>query len=205
MAEPAPKKEEKVEEKPPVVPDKAPQAEETPEDEKEDDNVVEVENVVDDDVDEVADVEVTDDDVVVETETESESESESPEITPSVTSTEPDGVLLQHWNTMLDIVFADHPSVQSPLRNMPPKIDGNIMKIRVSSSIQQKTLEQQKRDMLEYFRNNYREDIDDIEVEVDVAVETKKVIYGNEDRLDYQRKQNQALDDFLETLNLKLV
>lgn len=111
----------------------------------------------------------------------------------------------QHWNTMLDIVFANHPSVQSPLRDMPPKIVDNIMKIKVSGAIQQKTLEQKKRDMLEYFRNNYREDIDDIEVEVDAKVETKKVIYGNEDKLNYQRQQNRDMDDFLKKLNLKLV
>ena len=111
----------------------------------------------------------------------------------------------QHWNTMLDIVFANHPSVQSPLRDMPPEIVDNVMKIKVSGAIQQKTLEQKKRDMLEYFRNNYREDIDDIEVEVDAKVETKKVIYGNEDKLNYQRQQNRDMDDFLKKLNLKLV
>ena len=125
-----------------------------------------------------------------------------------ITSAAPDVVVdeyTQHWNTMLDIVFANHPSVQSPLRDMPPKIVDNVMKIKVSGSIQQKTLEQKKRDMLEYFRNNYREDIDDIEVEVDAKVETKKVIYGNEDKLNYQRQQNRDMDDFLKKLNLKLV
>lgn len=124
-----------------------------------------------------------------------------PEAAPAVVKDE----YTQHWNAMLDIVFADHPSVQSPLRDMPPKIEDNVMKIRVGGAIQRRTLELKRRDMLEYFRNNYREDIDDIEVTVDETVETKKVIYGNEDKLKYQLQKNQALDDFLTTLDLKLL
>lgn len=109
-----------------------------------------------------------------------------------------------HWNTMLDLVFAKIPPVNSPLRDMPPEIVDNVMKIKVISPIQQKNIEQKRREMLEYFRNNYREDIDAIEVVVDEKVEIKKVIYDNHDKLSYMIGENRDMLDFMRILNLKL-
>ena len=156
-------------------------------------------------------VETAEDDVVFEDDTDDDDDdvldvdTESTDPMPEAAPVEVKDEYTKHWNTMLDIVFADHPSVQSPLRDMPPEIVDNVMKIKVSGAIQRRTLEMKRRDMLEYFRNNYREDIDDIEVTVDEKVETKKVIYGNEDKLKYQLQQNQALESFMTSLDLKLL
>lgn len=112
--------------------------------------------------------------------------------------------LKSHWNKMLDVVFESMPSVHSPLKDLPPDIVDNVMHIVVASSIQQKSISQKSREILNYFQKNYNPAITDVEVVISATAETKKVIYDNHDKFDYLKKENPSLQDFMNELGAKI-
>lgn len=108
------------------------------------------------------------------------------------------------WNQMLDVVFASMPSVHLPLKDMLPKISDNVMHINVASSIQQKNIEQKRREMLGYFHTYCGLDLLDIIVKTSETAETKKVIYDNHDKYEYLKSENPEIQDFMDILGAKI-
>ena len=60
-----------------------------------------------------------------------------------------------------------------------------------------------KRAMLEFWRNHFQLNVDDIEFVIREH-ERKKVIYTSEDKVNNMLEQNPALKDFLQVLNFRI-
>ena len=73
----------------------------------------------------------------------------------------------------------------------------------VDSIFQKNQLEMSKRAMLEYWRNHFHLNVDDIEFVIREH-ERKKVIYTSEDKVNNMLEQNPELKDFLQVLNFRI-
>jgi hypothetical protein len=109
-----------------------------------------------------------------------------------------------HWHTMFNEVFALVPTIYIPLKDSLPEIENNIIKVTVKNEVQKEHFEAKKREVLEYLRSNFDEQIEDIVVETNEQMETKKIIYDTKDKLQNFKEQNEEFEDFLQILDLKI-
>jgi len=105
---------------------------------------------------------------------------------------------------MFELVFASVPTIYFPLKNSVPEIDNNIINLTVKNEIQKEHFEAKKREVLEYLRTHYSEQIEDVVVGANEQMETKKIIYDIKDKLQNFKEQNVEFDDFLQILDLKI-
>ena len=61
-----------------------------------------------------------------------------------------------------------------------------------------------KRAVLEYWRSHFTINVDDIEIVTNEHLETKKMIYSSEDKMQNLAEQNAAFPDFLRELNFRI-
>jgi hypothetical protein len=74
----------------------------------------------------------------------------------------------------------------------------------VKNDIQKEHFESKTREVLAFLRTNYDEQIEDIRVETNEKLETKKIIYDIKDKLQNFKEQNEEFEDFLHILDLKI-
>ena len=108
------------------------------------------------------------------------------------------------WQKMFELVFASVPTIYFPLKNSIPEIDNNIINLTVKNEIQKEHFEAKKREVLEYLRTHFSEQIEDIIVRANEQMETKKIIYDVKDKLQNFKEQNVEFDDFVQILNLTI-
>ena len=108
------------------------------------------------------------------------------------------------WETMVDAIFADIPTLHEPLKHYHPERKGNILIIPVRNDIQENDFAPRKHQVLAYLRQNWDEKLDDIEVKLDISTETKKYILDDNDKLNALREQNPDIADFIKFLNLRI-
>jgi hypothetical protein len=108
------------------------------------------------------------------------------------------------WRTAFNLIFASVPTIHIPLKETLPQIENNIIKIIVKNDIQKEHFEAKIREMLAYLRTHFDEKIEDIVVETNELLETKKIIYDDKDKLQNFRDQNADFDDFIQKLDLKI-
>ena len=108
------------------------------------------------------------------------------------------------WETMVDAFFADIPTLHEPLKHYHPERKGNILIIPVRNDIQENDFAPRKHQVLAYLRQNWDEKLDDIEVKLDINMETKKFILDDNDKLNALREQNPDIADFIKFLNLRI-
>jgi len=109
-----------------------------------------------------------------------------------------------HWRTMFDHVFTSVPTIYIPLKESLPEMENNIIKVTVKNDIQKEHFEAKTREVLEFLRTHYDEQIEDIIVETNEQIETKKIIYDVKEKLQNFKEQNPEIDDFLQILELKI-
>jgi hypothetical protein len=109
-----------------------------------------------------------------------------------------------HWQTMFDQVFASVPIIYIPLKESLPEVENNIVKVVVKNDIQKEHFETKTREVLEYLRTHYDEQIENVVVETNELLETKKIIYDTKDKLQNFKEQNEEFEDFLQILDLKI-
>ena len=107
------------------------------------------------------------------------------------------------WNRMVDFVFAKKPAFYHQLRDYLPRFENEIIYVDVENDFQKNQLEMSKRAMLEYWRNQFRMNVNDIEFVIHEH-ERKKVIYTSEDKVNNMLEQNPELKDFLQVLNFRI-
>lgn len=107
------------------------------------------------------------------------------------------------WNQMVDFVFAKKPAFYHQLRDYLPRFENEIIYVDVENDFQKNQLEMSKRPMLEYWRNQFRMNVNDIEFVIHEH-ERKKVIYTSEDKVNNMLEQNPELKDFLQVLNFRI-
>jgi len=108
------------------------------------------------------------------------------------------------WRTMFNNVFASVPTIYIPLKESLPKIENNIIKVTVKNDIQKEHFEAKTREVLEFLRTHFNEQIEEIIVEANEQLETKKIIYDVKDKLQNFKEQNAEFEDFLQILDLKI-
>jgi hypothetical protein len=110
----------------------------------------------------------------------------------------------ENWLSMFNQVFASVPTIYFPLKETLPEIENNIIKITVKNEIQKEHFEAKKREVLEYLRTHFNEQVEDITVEANEQMATKKIIYDPRDKLQNFKEQNIEFEDFVQILDLKI-
>ena len=108
------------------------------------------------------------------------------------------------WESMVEAIFADMPTLHEPLKHYHPVRKENILIIPVKNDIQENDFAPRKHQVLRYLRDNWDEALDDIEVKLEVNMETKKFILDDNDKLNALREQNPDVVDFIRSLNLRI-
>ena len=107
------------------------------------------------------------------------------------------------WNQMVDVIFAKKPAFYHQLRDYLPRFENEIIYVDVENDFQKNQLEMSKRAMLEYWRNQFKLNVNDIEFVIHEH-EKKTVIYTSEDKVNNMLEQNPELKDFLQVLNFRI-
>lgn len=107
------------------------------------------------------------------------------------------------WNTMFDLLFAKIATVYYPLKGVIPQLKNNVIYVTVKNELMKENYEPQIRLALEYLRNNYNPQIDNIVLRVEEVKEEKStLIYDTQDKMNDLRRENPAIPEFLRILNL---
>ncbi len=104
---------------------------------------------------------------------------------------------------MVDAIFQKKPAFYHQLRDYLPRYENDIIYVDVENDFQKNQLEMSKRAMLEFWRNNFQLNVNDIEFVIHEH-EKKKVIYTSEDKVENMLEQNPELKDFLQVLNFRI-
>ena len=107
------------------------------------------------------------------------------------------------WQKMVDSIFMKKPAFYHQLRDYLPRYENDIITVDVENDFQKNQLEMSKRAMLEFWRNQFQLNVDDIEFVIHEH-ERKKVIYTSEDKVENMLEQNPELKDFLQVLNFRI-
>ena len=113
-------------------------------------------------------------------------------------------VFQQFWEAMVDAIFFDLPTLHEPLKHYHPVRKENILIIPVKNDIQENAFAPRKHQVLAFLRQNWDETLDDIEVKLDVNMETKKFVLDDNDKLNALREQNSDIADFIKSMNLRV-
>jgi len=109
-----------------------------------------------------------------------------------------------HWRTLFNHVFSSVPTIYIPLKETLPEIENNIIKVIVKNDVQKEHFEAKIREVLEYLRTHFDEKLEDVVVESNELLETKKVIYDVKEKLQNFKEQNPEIEDFMKILELKI-
>ena len=107
------------------------------------------------------------------------------------------------WKQMIDSIFQKKPAFYHQLYDYLPEYEQDVITVDVENDFQKNQLEMSKRAMLEYWRNHFQLNVDEIEFVIHEH-EKKKVIYTSEDKVQNMLEQNPALKDFLQVLNFRI-
>lgn len=104
---------------------------------------------------------------------------------------------------MVDVIFQKKPAFYHQLRDYLPRYENDVIYVDVENDFQKNQLEMSKRAMLEYWRNQFKLNVNEIEFVIHEH-EKKKVIYTSEDKVNNMLEQNPELKDFLQVLNFRI-
>jgi hypothetical protein len=107
------------------------------------------------------------------------------------------------WGKMVDAIFKKKPAFYHQLRDYIPRYENDVIYVDVENDFQKNQLEMSKRAMLEFWRDQFKLNVDEIEFVIHEH-EKKKVIYTSEDKVENMLEQNPELKDFLQVLNFRI-
>lgn len=113
-------------------------------------------------------------------------------------------LFLQHWTNMIDVVFANEPTLRSPLKYYTPELKEMDVHITVKNEIQETDFAAKKNEVLQYLRSHFDNRLNDIVTHVNVAHDNKKFVLNEDDKLIELKKQNPDLQEFINSLSLRL-
>jgi len=108
------------------------------------------------------------------------------------------------WSNAFEQVFSSIPTIYIPLKEILPKIENNSITVNVKNDVQKEHFEAKTRDLLSYLRTHFDEKVENIVVETNEQLETKKIIYDAKDKLQNFKEQNGEFEDFIQILDLKI-
>lgn len=109
----------------------------------------------------------------------------------------------EKWDEMVDNIFNKVPTLQAPLKNYPLELKNNIVYLKLRNSMQVDDFSIKKVAVLQYLRNHFDPNINDVEVELDDKTEVKKYILDEKDKIKELQHQNPDFAEFMQTLNLQ--
>ena len=108
------------------------------------------------------------------------------------------------WNELFETMFAKNHLIYFSLKDEVPKYEDDIIYIEVKNNIQKEQFETNKRAILEFWRNHFTLNVDDIVITANENKEIKKVIINSEDKMRNMIEQNASLPEFLNILGFHL-
>ena len=90
------------------------------------------------------------------------------------------------------------------LKDETPRYENDVIYVEVKNGIQKELIETNKTSILEYWRNHFTLNVDELEVLVNEQKESKKVIVNSEDKMRNMVEQNGQLMDFLNILKFNI-
>lgn len=108
------------------------------------------------------------------------------------------------WKQLFEELFSNTPMIYHPLKDKVPTLEDGVIKVEVLNDFQKDQFEMRKRAVLEYWRNHFTINVDDLEIAVNENMEMKKIIYSSDDKMKNLEEQNPDIRDFLQVLNFRV-
>jgi len=108
------------------------------------------------------------------------------------------------WKQLFEELFSNTPMIYHPLKDKVPTLEDGVIKAEVLNEFQKDQFEMRKRAVLEYWRNHFTTNVDDLEIIVNENMEMKKIIYSSEDKMKNLEEQNPDIRNFLQVLNFRV-
>jgi len=130
----------------------------------------------------------------------------APEPTPAAASEQPakEEDFATCWKTLFDELFINDHMMYYSLKDETPEYKDDTIFITLKNNIQKDLFETRKKSILEFWRNHYTLNVDDIEFIVNEQKEEKVVIINSDDKLKNMQNQNPQLAEFLQILNFSI-
>jgi len=109
----------------------------------------------------------------------------------------------EQWDAMVDNVFSKVPTLLTPLKNYPLEVKNNVVYLKLRNSMQVDDFSIKKVSVLQYLRNHFDPNINDVEVSIDDKTELKKYILDEKDKIKELQHQNPDFAEFMQTLHLQ--
>lgn len=109
-----------------------------------------------------------------------------------------------HWEILFEKLFKHIPIIYFPLKGYIPKLKENKIHLELKNENQKEHFEPKIREVLSYLRTNYSDLIEDVVINVDETIVTRKIIYDTVDKLKNLNEQNIDFEEFNSILNLKV-
>jgi hypothetical protein len=109
----------------------------------------------------------------------------------------------EQWDAMVDNVFSKVPTLLTPLKNYPLEVKNNVVYLKLRNSMQVDDFSIKKVAVLQYLRNHFDPNINDVEVSIDDKTELKKYILDEKDKIQELQHQNPDFAEFMQTLHLQ--
>lgn len=108
------------------------------------------------------------------------------------------------WHVLFEELFANNHLIYYSLKDEVPRYENDTIYIEVKNNIQKEQFESRKRAIIEYWRNHFSLNVDDLEVTANELKEEKKVIISADDKLRNMVEQNADLPAFLNILGFRM-
>lgn len=108
------------------------------------------------------------------------------------------------WKQLFEELFSNIPMIYHPLKDKLPTLEDGVIKVEVLNDFQKDQFEMRKRAVLEYWRNHFAINVDDLEIAVNENMEMKKIIYSSDDKMKNLEEQNPDIRNFLQVLNFRV-
>ena len=113
-------------------------------------------------------------------------------------------IFLKHWKEGIDLNFQKQPTVYFTLKEYQPEIENNVIYLTVKNELQKEEIGEKKRLLIAHLRNNYRNEIEDIEILVNEEMESKVKILDEREKLKLLHEENGSLASFMKILNMNI-
>jgi len=112
--------------------------------------------------------------------------------------------LESNWNEVVDEIFKNLPMLYYTLKKTLPTYQDDVLSVEVSNKIQEETLSQRKRAVLEYWRSHFKMNVDDLEIVVNDNKVTETAILTSDEQFQCMKEQNPELIHFLNFLKFRM-
>lgn len=109
-----------------------------------------------------------------------------------------------HWKNLFETIFKNIPTIYYPLKEYTPQIKGNLIYIDLKNEIQKEHFEPKIREVLSYLRMHYSDLIENVVINVDETIVTRKIVYDTGDKMQNLKEQNLNFEEFSSILGLKV-